>query len=53
LTWGWLQAERARGRADQPRFEHRDVMAAWLGAQPGNIVLGNTMAALVSVACVQ
>jgi len=91
MVWRWLQADRARGRAYQPRFEHQEVIAAWLGgvlaitllglislwshyplvvapfgastvllfghpgsplAQPRNIVMGNTMAALVSVACV-
>jgi CBS-domain-containing membrane protein len=91
MVWRWLQADRARGRAFQPRFENRDVLAAWLGgvlaitllglislwshyplvvapfgastvllfghprsplAQPRNLVMGNTLAALVSVACV-
>jgi CBS-domain-containing membrane protein len=91
MVWRRLQAERARGRAYQPRFEHHDVLASWLGsllaitglglistwshyplvvapfgastvllfghprsplAQPRNIVLGNTIAALVSVTCV-
>lgn len=91
MVWRRLQAERARGRAYQPRFEHHDVLASWLGgllaitglglistwshyplvvapfgastvllfghprsplAQPRNIVLGNTIAALVSVICV-
>lgn len=86
-----LRAERARGRAYQPRFQHPQVLLAWLGgllaitalgvisrwshyplvvapfgastvllfghpqsplAQPRNVVLGNTMAALVSVSCV-
>lgn len=27
-----LQAERERGRAFQPRFGHRDIVASWLGA---------------------
>lgn len=86
-----VQGERARGRAYQPRFHGREVLASWLGAvlaitslglisgwshyplvvapfgastvllfghprsplsQPRNIVLGNTLAALVSVICV-
>ncbi len=91
MVWRRLQAEAARGRAYQPRFEHHEVLGAWLGgllaittlgllsgwshyplvvapfgastvllfghpssplAQPRNIVLGNTLAALVSVVCV-
>ena len=91
MAWRWLQAQRARGRAYQPRFEQQHVLAAWLGAvlaitllglislwshyalvvapfgastvllfgnpqsplaQPRNIVLGNSLAALISVACV-
>ena len=91
MVWHRLQAERARGRAYQPRFEHHEMLAAWLGgllaitllglisawshyplvvapfgastvllfghprsplAQPRNIVMGNTIAAAVSVACV-
>ena len=86
-----VQGERARGRAYQPRFHGREVLASWLGAvlaitslglisgwshyplvvapfgastvllfghprsplaQPRNLVLGNTVAALVSVVCV-
>ena len=95
MVWRRVQAgvqdERARGRAYQPRFHRREVLASWLGAvlaitslglisgwshyplvvapfgastvllfghprsplaQPRNIVLGNTLAALVSVVCV-
>lgn len=91
MVWRRLQAERARGRAYQPRFAHHDLLASWLGgllaitalglisswshyplvvapfgastvllfghprsplAQPRNIVMGNTLAALVSVVCV-
>lgn len=93
---GWARAQRARGKAFQPRFALRAVLASWLGgplaitclgllsawshyglvvaapfggslwrlhslalghrhsplAQPRNIVLGNTLAAGVGVACV-
>jgi CBS-domain-containing membrane protein len=91
MIWGRVQAQRARGRAYQPGFGHRQVVASWLGgllaitvlglisswshyalvvapfgastvllfghpasplAQPRNIVLGNTLAAAVSVFCV-
>lgn len=91
MVWGKVQAQRARGRAYQPSFGQRHVVASWLGAllaitvlglisswshyalvvapfgascvllfghpesplaQPRNIVLGNTLAALVSVLCV-
>lgn len=91
MVWRRIQAERARGRAYQPHFEHPQILAAWLGgllaitllglisawshyplvvapfgastvllfghplsplAQPRNIVLGNTIGAAVSVACV-
>ena len=91
MLWGKVQAQRARGRAYQPRFRHQQVVGSWLGgllaitalglisswshyalvvapfgastvllfghpesplAQPRNIVLGNTLAALVSVLCV-
>jgi CBS-domain-containing membrane protein len=87
----WVRAQRARGRAFQPRFAPQEVVLSWLGgllaitalalislwshyglvvapfgastvllfghrhsplAQPRNIVLGNTLAAAVSVACV-
>lgn len=86
-----LLADRERGRAFQPRFGGRELLAAWLGglvaisllgwisawahdpllvapfgastvllfghpqsplAQPRNVVLGNTLGALVSTACV-
>jgi CBS-domain-containing membrane protein len=91
MVWQRLQAERARGRAYQPRFHQHEVIASWLGgllaitalglisswshyplvvapfgastvllfghpgsplAQPRNIVMGNTLAAAVSVSCV-
>ena len=91
MVWQRLQAERARGRAYQPRFQHHEVLASWLGgllaisalglisswshyplvvapfgastvllfghpgsplAQPRNIVMGNTLAAAISVSCV-
>jgi CBS-domain-containing membrane protein len=91
MVWRRIHAERMRGRAFQPRFAPRHVLASWLGgllaitalglistwshyplvvapfgastvllfghpssplAQPRNIVLGNTLAAAVSVGCV-
>lgn len=91
MFWRLVHAERQRGRAFQPTFARRDILASWLGgfvaigslgaigalshyplvvapfgastvllfghpdsplAQPRNIVLGNTIAALVSAACV-
>lgn len=91
MVWRRLQAQRIRGRAYQPHFRRREILAAWLGgllaitalgalgrwshvplvvaplgastvllfghprsplAQPRNLVLGNTLGALVSVACV-
>ena len=91
MVWRHLQAQRARGRAFQPRFRRRDHLISWLGgllaitslglisgwshyplvvapfgassvllfghpssplAQPRNIVLGNGIAAAVSVAAV-
>lgn len=87
----WARAQRARGKAFQPRFGWREILGSWLGglvaitvlglisawshyalvvapfgastvllfghrrsplAQPRNIVLGNTLAAAVSVASV-
>ena len=87
----WARAQRARGKAFQPRFPPHEVVASWLGAlqaitalglisawskyalvvapfgassvllfghprsplaQPRNIVLGNTVGAVVSVICV-
>ena len=91
MVWQRLQAERARGRSYQPRFQRPEIVGAGFGgvlaitalglisawshyplvvapfgastvllfghhssplAQPRNIVVGNTLAALVSVACV-
>ena len=91
MVWRLIQAQRQRGRAYQPRFPARAVLASWLGAllaitalgwisswshyplvvapfgasavllfghpssplaQPRNIVLGNSLGAAVSVACV-
>jgi len=85
--WRRLQVERMRGRAYQPGFQHRQVLASWLGAllaitalglisawsryglvvapfgastvllfghpesplaQPRNMVLGNSLAAVLS-----
>ena len=85
----WVRAQRARGKAFQPRFAPEEVVVSWLGgllaitalglisswshyplvvapfgastvllfghpqsplAQPRNIVLGNTVGAVVSVA---
>ena len=49
-----IQRERSRGRAFQPRFAPADALASWLGGLGAiaGLVLGNTLAAVIAVACV-
>lgn len=40
MVWHHLQADRARGRAYQPRFQLRDVLQSWLGGLVAITLLG-------------
>lgn len=40
MVWRHVETHRIRGRAYQPRFQHRDVIAAWLGALLAITLLG-------------